>query len=121
MISSTIRFRNFILFLILIFTFYLIPHLEMSFLYGFHFFFNEARAEEIQAKDTSSKEETQGKQAPLLGGTSALGGVNGHSGASLSGGASEHRRTSGSSLLGGASEHRGTSGTRALGGASGTS
>lgn len=120
MTSSTTWFRSFVLFLILIFAFYLVPHLEMSFQYGFHFLFNEARAEEIQSKDISSEEKVQEEKALVASGTSALSGASGRSGASLFGGASGHSGLSGTSLRGGANEHRVPNGTSAPGGASKT-
>ena len=65
--TFTIRFRNFIWFLIFTFTLYCMPHLETLLPYEIHISFSEAEAAEVEASETQAPEiqapETQAERA----------------------------------------------------------
>jgi len=54
--SFTIRFRNFIWFLIFTFTLYCMPHIEMLLPYEIHISFSEAEAAEVESSETQATE-----------------------------------------------------------------
>src|SRR4030043_2369243 len=77
--SFTIRFRNFIWFLIFTFTLYCMPHLESLLPYEIHISFSEAEAAEVEASEPQATEtqaernqETATEEASASAGASSI-------------------------------------------------